>query len=177
MADHSITKLDAARLQIEAAIFLYFADASFVPIHTLAAAAHELLRNLDDARTESYDFVTERAISILDEELGRAVYRKIVRAPANFFKHADRDPDGVLPLDPDLTELLLLEAAQAYQSFDNRSSLRIDAYEVWLQLARPDSFEYPEDPTEQLDAWRNLMGEGDKTEFFARFCQLSENLE
>jgi hypothetical protein len=46
----SITKLDAARRQLETAITLWFHDADPVSVHTLAMAAHGILRALNKKR-------------------------------------------------------------------------------------------------------------------------------
>src|SRR5438045_7911123 len=45
-----ITKLEAAVRQLRAAILLYFSNGDEVAIHTLAFAAHEILRQLAKAR-------------------------------------------------------------------------------------------------------------------------------
>jgi hypothetical protein len=42
-----ITKLEAARRQLRSAIGLWFSDADFVTIHTLAAAAYQIIHDLN----------------------------------------------------------------------------------------------------------------------------------
>lgn len=46
-AEFRVAKLDAAKRQLETAIRLYFASADPVSIHTLTAAAYQLLLDLN----------------------------------------------------------------------------------------------------------------------------------
>ena len=48
-----ITKLEAARRQLESAIFLYFEEKDPVSIHTLTAAAYNILRDISAKRNLS----------------------------------------------------------------------------------------------------------------------------
>ena len=45
-----LSKLEAARRQLETAIKLYFADGDDVSIHSLVAAAYALLRDINEYR-------------------------------------------------------------------------------------------------------------------------------
>ena len=58
MAEHRIviTKLDAARRQLDTAIELFFANGDFVSIHALAYAAYTLTRNLCDKTNNPASF-------------------------------------------------------------------------------------------------------------------------
>src|SRR5262245_51955519 len=90
-----ITKLEAARRQLETALHLYFQESDPVSIHSLAAASHEVLTNIS-RKTESgtqmiFDLVSEWT----KEEYRKEVRRKLHDAQ-NFFKHADQDHDQVL---------------------------------------------------------------------------------
>jgi hypothetical protein len=95
----SITKLDAATRQMNTAIELYFHELDEVSIHTLAAAAHNLLTDLSSAAPQQT--VIQRYIrpGKLRE------FENAIRAPQNFLKHADRDPAATLDLDLHATEL------------------------------------------------------------------------
>ena len=39
----------------------------------------------------------------------------LVARPENFFKHADRDPDGVIEFRPSLTKFFLFDAVEMYR--------------------------------------------------------------
>src|SRR2546423_6627828 len=45
-----LSKIDAARRQIESAIWLWFLDADIVSVHTLTTAAHRILTHLAEHR-------------------------------------------------------------------------------------------------------------------------------
>jgi len=104
-----ITKLDAARRQMDAAIGLYFDEGDEVSIHTLVGAARLLIANLSSAAKQ--ETILEKFIR--PEKL--LEFEKAIRAPQNFLKHADKDPDATLDLDPHATELLLLIEVEAYR--------------------------------------------------------------
>jgi hypothetical protein len=90
----SITKLDAVTRQMDAAIGLYFNGGDDVSIHTLVGAAHNLLTDLSSAAKQ--ETVFQKYI----RPDKRAEVEKAIRAPQNFLKHADKDPQATLELDP-----------------------------------------------------------------------------
>ena len=63
-AETSVSKLDAARRQLDAAIRMYLANEDELAIHTLAAAAYRILR----------DLLEKRGLSDLDLPVGTGVY-------------------------------------------------------------------------------------------------------
>ena len=64
----SVTKLDAVRRQIEAAVALWFEDGDPVAIHTLTAAAHRVCHDL---LTKAGDTTMVFNMAMLSEEDGR----------------------------------------------------------------------------------------------------------
>ena len=42
-------------------------------------------------------------------------FRKMIRRPQNFFKHANRDPEDSLDFNPDVTPFFIIDAVQKYQ--------------------------------------------------------------
>jgi hypothetical protein len=106
----SITKLQAAERQLRVAIRLFFKRRDLVAVHTLAAAAQELLRDLGRPRGIKS--------TIKDNDLIRPEYKKVVldilNEPQNFFKHADRDPNRQLKFYYEATPFFLLDAALLY---------------------------------------------------------------
>jgi hypothetical protein len=110
-----VSKLDAARRQLETAITLYFQhdDGDIVAIHTLACAAHEIIETLNrrdgGAATLRQGFETYIKPDTRDE-----FYSKLMAAK-NFFKHADRDPDSEIKFSPSESELFMVDAALTYR--------------------------------------------------------------
>jgi hypothetical protein len=92
-----ITKLDAARRQIETAIILWFTESDPVSIHTLVSAGHRLVYdiNKNSLRLPMLGDTTNIRPGREKE------YRDILAKAANFFKHADRDAEGILSFSPE----------------------------------------------------------------------------
>src|SRR6266849_392075 len=101
----TITKLDAARRQLETAITLWFNGGDPVSIHTLACAAYEIIHVVSQARHRARDLLFDTLI-VKDEYLGE--WNKLIKRPANFFKHARHDPDGTIDFNPALSEGFIL---------------------------------------------------------------------
>jgi hypothetical protein len=110
----NISKLDAARRQLEVAVRLFFLDGDPVAIHTLAGAAGGLLRDL--ARDQGlqgglFDAILEH---IRPEK--RAEVRADLHEAQNFFKHADRDPGELLRFDTDINSFYLFDVCELYRA-------------------------------------------------------------
>ncbi len=104
-----VDKLEAARRQLETAIRLYFQSDDEVSIHTLAAAAYTVLRDINERRGGGLMLKDLR--KLLGDDLAR-VFKRYINSPDNFLKHADKDPDHVTELDPRWTEVLLWRRAR-----------------------------------------------------------------
>lgn len=98
-----ITKLDAARRQLDTAIRLLFAGEDPVSVHTLVGAASVLFSDLIEleAPDRSWDRQAQAATGMSKSE-----YFQIMRRAQNFFKHARDDHDAQLEFDPSDTEAL-----------------------------------------------------------------------
>jgi hypothetical protein len=110
MANHHaverITKLEATRRQLRTAIRLFTQGGDPVSVHTLTAAAHEVLRDLLQARGEGSLIKDNPRI----EPSFRDQFARLVNEAENFFKLADRDAGPILEFDPRQTHHLLLDA-------------------------------------------------------------------
>jgi hypothetical protein len=126
-----VTKIDAARRQLETAIELYFADRDPVAVHTLAAAAFEVLTDL---RTEAGQ--PDEMMELIVTERRREVRDKL-REAQNFFKHADRDGDAALDFDPATTELFLFLSTQRHAALA-KNTLAMQCMYWWFLLHQPD---------------------------------------
>ena len=89
-----ISKLDAARRQLDISINLFFYDRDLVAIHTLAAAAFNVLADLLKQQGRSERTLRGKLLESVKKEHQVTVLRK-VREAENFFKHADRDPEEI----------------------------------------------------------------------------------
>lgn len=96
-----VSKTDAAKRQIETAIRFWFFSGDPVSVHTLAAAAHQILHDLGKKLGAS---TILRDVPGIHPERKREL-RELMSRYENFFKHADRDPDALLDFNPYATEL------------------------------------------------------------------------
>jgi hypothetical protein len=106
-----ITKLDAARRQIETAIILWFSESDPVSIHTLVSAGHRLVYDINKKFLGLPMLGDTTNIRPGHEK----EYRDILAKAANFFKHADRDAEETLSFSPESNAFRLLDACNVYQ--------------------------------------------------------------
>jgi len=106
-----ITKLEAARRQIETAIILWFSEGDPVSIHTLVSAGHRLVYDLNKKSLGLPMLGDTTNIRPGHEK----EYRAIIAKASNFFKHADRDAKETLSFSPGSNAFRLLDACNVYQ--------------------------------------------------------------
>lgn len=129
-----ISKLDAAKRQLDTAISLYFKNADPVSIHTLTAAAHQILMDL--AKIEDIkSFMKDTSIIRKGKE---KEFLAMINEAENFFKHAERDPKGLLKFNPEETEALLLDAVEMYMQVTKEMPEDMSIYRVWFLLKNPE---------------------------------------
>ena len=136
MGNFRLSKLDAARRQLELAIPLYFADSDPVPIHTLVAAACGILHDINTKVGGKPMLIKDTMLEIckrVEPDLAKRI-RNSVNAPQNFLKHADKDPDGILQFDPQMTKFLLFDACITYQQLTGESPDSIRIYDLWIKM-------------------------------------------
>jgi len=129
-----ITKLEAARRELATAIRLYFEDGDIVSIHTLAAASHQVIHDVNTQRGKVTMLFDSEVIK--DEFRAKAV--GLLRQDSNFLKHADRDPDGILDLAPEKSESLVVFSLLGLGSLDIPLSDLESAFLAWFSLRHPE---------------------------------------
>jgi hypothetical protein len=101
--DHSISKLEIVEFHLLTAIQMISLEQSEISTHVIVMACEEMILSLATVSNIFLDH--DYRIYVKDEH--HKEYRKLVRKPYNFFKHADDDPsaryDG-----PNLDELRTL---------------------------------------------------------------------
>lgn len=102
---HIISKIEAAGRQLRQAVLLFFQHGDDVSIHTISAAAYEVLIDLCKIK----GIPRELEDSWILEETGvKSKVIKAMREPQNFFKHANKDPGGVVQFHPLLSACLIM---------------------------------------------------------------------
>jgi hypothetical protein len=125
-----ISKLDAARRQLDTAIRLYFTEADPVSVRTLAAAAFEIPKDLDEYGPKTGTFHDHLEANVKPEYLKRVI--DIFRGPQNFFKHADTDPNDVLDFALATPEMFLISAVEKYVELAAERSAEMIVYGLWF---------------------------------------------
>jgi hypothetical protein len=128
-----ITKLDAARRQLRAALDLWFEDGDPIAIHTLAFAAYEIIHRLYKLKG-LHDLIYDTDL-IRDEYRGE--YAKHIKRNANFFKHADRDPYGETEFKPSSNILFLLMSLVGLRRMGEQIGPVENAFAYWLLAQHP----------------------------------------
>src|SRR5436190_681086 len=131
-----VTKIDAARRQLDVAIWLFFADGDPISIRTLAGAASTVLADLIEAKDPNGSW---RARIVGDSGLPRAQVMSIINEAPNFFKHADRDPDAFILFDHEENDDVLSVCVLEFGEF-GQTSLHMQAFQIWYMAEHPAPF-------------------------------------
>ncbi len=140
----TISKLDAAKRQLETAIRLYFHNGDTVSIHTLTAAAYNVIRDINNHRGGSPMWAKDIFLDFVKPEHKRT-FRKKINHAENFFKHANVDPEEVLKFNPEQTEILFIDAVSQYYKLTGETPPLLSAFRIWFLAHHRDLFNLPDD--------------------------------
>lgn len=135
-------KLDCAIRQLRVAISLWFQDGDEIAVHTLACAAHQIIHDINVHRG-GRDLLFD---SIIFKEEYRKEANDWLRKESNFFKHADRDPEGIIEFSPMKTELFIMSSLLGLEGFGLKHDSTCSAYIMWFCIHH---FEYLTDVGKQ----------------------------
>jgi hypothetical protein len=159
-AVHKIGKLDAARRQLSVSIRLFFEQRDVIAIHTLAAAAHQILSDLAAKRGQGILGIIKNNPFLRPEK--KTEWRKLVNSAQNFFKHADHDPAEILEFRSAATAFFLVDAVQIYHQLTGELPIEQNVYLGWFHLTYPDLL--LDGPVKHFV--QNALGDGlDSTDF------------
>lgn len=144
-----ISKREAARRQLDAAIRLHFADDDPVVVHSLASSAANLYSDLVEQTTPNPSW---RKRFTNGGEHHESEVKAILNQAWNFFKHADRDPAESLDFDPTQTELMLFYATLECGELEPTTEI-MQLFQLWL--LRTGRFEL--ELTEEIGAVASLL--------------------
>ena len=161
---HTISKLDAAKRQLEAFIRMYFHFGDMVSMHTLVGAAFGIIADINQKRGGSPTF-HDALIKRVKPEYVKEVQQKLNEAQ-NFFKHADRDHDSTLEFNPSSTELMAMDACMKYLEITGENPPLFKIYHGWMMILRDQVYILPEDQRAQiLSAAKTFLPTG-RTAYF-----------
>ena len=168
-----INKITAARRQVNAAIRILFSGEDILAIYMVAAGAYRVLADLakhegailigDKSVEASYNnlHVKRTGKSLLDFQ--RDVRKKLNR-PANFLKHADKDPEATLIINEQMTDNLLLDCCSSYEKLTSVFTDEMVVFLEWYLAV------YPLDPAKEINQYISIKHVYGKS----RAYQLSE---
>ena len=149
MAELHITKQAAAQRQLDAAIRLLFLGEDLIAVHTLAAAAHNLLSDLDLKSGGMSNVPYLEVMEQLQEQFPSEMrfqtdirefknwLQSKNRTGANFLKHADRDAGKSLNVETLTTDHMLLEACSMYRDLKLEPTSEMHVYARWHLAVYP----------------------------------------
>jgi len=139
-----ISKLDAAKRQLETAIRIYFFDGDPVALHTLTAAGYNVIRDINTKRSGERMMIKDQIFDYIKPEF-KEMFRLKLNEAENFFKHADRDHDATLDFNPKLTELFLLDACSQYYKLTGEFPPLFRVYQMWFMVNNQSVFNFPKE--------------------------------
>lgn len=167
-----VSKLEAAVRQLDMAITLWFNDEDIIAVHTLAAAAHQVIHDINNKRG-GRDLIYD---SLLIKDEYRKEWVRLIKAPMNFFKHADTDPDpsSIIEVHSATSMLYFFFSILGLKQLgvDTHTSAQV-AFMRWIEVHHP-SWVKPEHrlenriPVERLNALRDVA----KRDFLQAFTSL-----
>jgi hypothetical protein len=133
----SITKIDAAKRQINTAIRMYFLEMDVISTHAIAAAGLQIVSDLGIKQNKSVGYTDFLSLIV---EKRRGEFLDLMRHPQNFIKHADREGDAiaVLEYNPETLEIFLFLAGQAYEKLTGSTTPEIRGLITWSVMRNPD---------------------------------------
>ena len=129
----SISKIDAAKRQLDTAIDLWFRDGDPVSIHTLVSAAQEILLPIAKAKG-TVQGVFDTIYIVPDKE---KEYFAWMRLHQNFFKHGSKDPDETIMFNPEADDGLIRTVIQVYAGVSGVVTPHMNAYIVRFFFSHP----------------------------------------
>ena len=151
-----VSKLEAAERQLDQAVRLFFAREDEVSIHTLAAAAYQIIADICKHRGIQREIEDSTAL----EEFGiKKEVIAAIRKPQNFFKHAEHDQTGTVRLNPMLSVCLIMSAVQYLLKLKAVQSSECQIFRYWFFLKLP--HKVPDEIRTLLASNRNPIGPED----------------
>ena len=138
-------KQEVARRQLETAIELFFLEKDPVSIHVLAWSSSKILQDL--CKHNDKPCFLDMIDTHIRENM-RTEFRRQIKAPYNFFKHADKDPEEALQhFNSDINRSVIFTAVFDYYNLFGFGKLtsQLRAFLNWSAVCYPDTIseDYP----------------------------------
>ena len=130
----TLTKIDAAKRQLNTAITMWFHGEDTISTHTLACAAYQLVHDVNSSRGGPeliYD-----SICFKDEFRGKVIQH--LRREYDFFRHADRVPESTIDFDDSHTEPFLIFSCYGLEALGVVPDVIRGAMGIYYSVRNPD---------------------------------------
>lgn len=129
----SVSKIDAAKRQLNTAIIMYFNDMDFISTHAVAAGSLQVVTDLAEKQKQKVGI--EDFVSIIRDDR-KEEFKHLLRKPQNFIKHANwkNDEKATLEYNPETLDYFIFIACQAYEQYTNTSTPEIKIFMGWICL-------------------------------------------
>ena len=164
-----ISKLDAAKRELEHAIRLFLLSGDPVVIHLVIYSSQQILRDL--ARSKGISTLIDEMMKSVKPEYQKYLKNKLASS-YNFFHHADKDPDGIKEFNPEVNEYALWECVDLYLSLTQEITGIMRAFRFWFYLKNNEMLLEEKDKETYLGIAKQV-DLNNKTEFL----KLAEDLE
>jgi hypothetical protein len=124
-----ISKLDAAKRELEHAIRLFFLSGDPVVIHLVIYSSQQILRDL--ARSKGLSTFIDEMIDRVKPEYKKYLKGKLASS-YNFFHHADKDPTDIKEFNPEINEYALWECVDLYSTLTKETTGIMKAFRFWF---------------------------------------------
>ncbi|MHB1271914.1 MAG: hypothetical protein ACYCZD_03945 [Rhodanobacter sp.] len=152
MAELHLTKQAAAQRQLDAAVRILFTGEDVLAVHTIVAAAHNVLTDLDNKSGKTSLALYADTLSKLQKAYPgiplpqeaaefKAWLQRKNRSGANFLKHADKDSAKALDPSTLSTDHLLLEACGIYRGLGLEPTQEMNVFGHWHLAVYPSQVE------------------------------------
>jgi len=132
----TITKLDVACRTLSVAIRFFFAKEDGVAIHTLAAAAQTVVRDLATKECAPVTSILHDHPDVPESQ--RRAWINAINRPANFMKHADKDPDQTLEFSEEEAATLILDASLVLTQLTGQVPKAVLTFLGWFAVKHPE---------------------------------------
>lgn len=138
-----VTKIDVAERQLCEAVRYFFERRDPIIVHALVSAGLQVLTDLGNA---------SGVIGLLKGKNQSVKHLKSLNSAANFFKHADRDPQSRINIAPlsDLTAEFLMDAVVILQRLKGNIPIEAKVFWSWFVTKHQDLFEGSGEATQSL---------------------------
>jgi hypothetical protein len=114
---------------------MWFHDEDHISAHTLAFAAYEVAHFVSKAKHPTRDDLLLDSSQVKPHQ--RKQFNQVCRKAANFFKHADRDPDETIEFSSGLTQVFIYYAIRGIDICGVKLAPELDTFMYWMQVRNP----------------------------------------